>query len=243
MLLQTIGHRIRKRRKNLELTQQALAYDAKVSLRFLSQLESGKGNISVQRLADVCMALGMSLSELFQGVGHHGKMILSLVGLRGAGKSTIGAALSRDLGIPFLELDHRISASANMTLSEIFDFGGAEYYHQLEGEVLESLFNSSESCILAVGGSIVSSVTNWERLLKYSRTVWLQASPEEHLRRVQSQGDLRPMIGHSDALGKLKQILSNREPLYSQADLHIHTEEYGMDGTVNMVCAFYRKPI
>ncbi len=170
-LLMTIGHRIRNRRKFLQLTQQNLAYEANVSLRFLSQLESGQGNISVQRLAEVCAALEISLSELFKGVGPHGGLVLALVGLRGAGKSTIGQKVASTLGLPFVELDERITASANMTLSEIFDFGGAEYYHQLEGDMLTKLFSASASNVLAVGGSIVASLQNWQFLRRSACTI------------------------------------------------------------------------
>ena len=96
---------------------------------------------------------------------------------------------------------------------------------------------------MAVGGSIVADARNWEMLGKYARTVWLQASPEAHLSRVQSQGDLRPMIGHNDALGKIRQILTLREPLYAQADFVIQTEDYGIQGSIDQIVSFYRKSI
>jgi len=213
---------------------------AQVSLRFLVQLEGGKGNISVQRLAEVCAALEISLAKLFRGLGAHGATVLALVGLRGSGKSTIGPIVAKELGYPFVELDKRITTLANIALSEIFEIGGSDYYHSLEQQALGEIFESHQPCVLATGGSIVSASDNWRLLQNYSVTIWLQASPKAHLNRVQMQGDLRPMEGHGDALAKLKQILIHREPFYANSALHVNTEKFGIEGSVQEIIRFVR---
>ena len=125
MLLFSLANRVRKRRKSLGYTQSDLAQRAGVSPRFLAQLESGKGNISVQKLAAISAALSLSLGELFRGLGPYGPLVLTLVGLRGAGKSTLGSVIAQHLDIPFVELDHEIVQQSAMSLPEIFSFGAS----------------------------------------------------------------------------------------------------------------------
>jgi XRE family transcriptional regulator, aerobic/anaerobic benzoate catabolism transcriptional regulator len=240
MLLSVLGSRLRKRRKSLSWTQQELADKAGVSLRFLAQLEAGKGNISVQRLADICRELELSLSDVFRGVGTNGSLCLTLVGLRGAGKSTLGALLSEALAVPFVELDELIVSLADMSLAEIFSFGGEEFYHELNGRAIEQLLRGGESVILATGGSLVMHVENWNLLRRSTRTVWLQASPESHLHRVTLQGDLRPMSGHDNVLAELKHIFLQRKPYYAQAELHLSTDQAEPDELCGKLVQFYR---
>ena len=239
MLLSQIGQRIRNYRKKRQLTQQALAINAQVSLRFLVQLEAGKGNISVQRLAEVCSVLGVSLSTLFQGLGPGEPTILALVGMRGAGKSTIGQQFAKEISLPFIEIDQLIARRANMGLSGLFELGGEAYYRELEAQVLQQLTNEGRACVLATGGSIVSSSENWRQLRSIAQTVWLRASPNAHLQRVHEQGDLRPMEGMVDALGQLKAILAQRSPYYAEADLQIDTERLGIAGSVAELRRFF----
>ena len=238
MLLLSIGKRLRIRRKELGLTQHALAQSAQVSHRFLVQLENGKGNISVQRLAELCEALELPLSELFTGLGAEGHRVLALVGMRGAGKSTIGRELAERLGRQFTELDERIIQRAGMSLGEIFSFGGAEYYHELETRALETILGSHQPSVLATGGSLVTFTDNWTLLRTHARTAWLQASPESHLQRVQAQGDLRPMQGRDDALSELRQLLQSRSPFYAQADTSVDTDAMGIGGSVDSLVSF-----
>ena len=238
MLMSSLAGRVRKYRKSLGYTQSDLAQRAGVSVRFLAQLESGKGNISVQRLADISAALSISMGELFRGLGPHGPLILSLVGLRGAGKSTLGLRVAKKLDIPFVELDQKIVETCSMSLSEIFSFGGESYYHELQERVLQSLLERPQALILATGGSIVRT-PSWERLRNYTKTVWLYAKPESYLNRVSAQGDHRPMQGR-DALAELQQLLSNRVPLYEQSDVKLDTDAHSIEELTERITLFYR---
>ena len=234
-LLLTIGERVRSRRKKLGISRAVLAERAGVSARFLAQLEGGAGNISIQRLADVSCALRLPLSMLVVGLGYQPASFIGLVGLRGAGKSTVGVALAAELGWQFVELDHLIVERAGLSLAEIFELGGGEYYRSLEKEVLQQVSMRTESTVLAAGGSIVSSSENWTFLRQMARTVWLYAKPEQYLERVQAQGDLRPMKGHSDALSELQQILNARQSAYAQSELHVDTDLHDVDDVVMLI--------
>ena len=240
MLLSSLAFRIRKCRKSLGYTQSDLAQRAGVSSRFLAQLESGKGNISVQKLADISAALSLSLGELFRGLGPYGPLVLTLVGLRGAGKSTLGANVARVLDIPFIELDREIVEQSSMSLSEIFSFGGAEYYHELQDRTLKALLDKPKPLVLATGGSIVTATQSWERLRNHTKTAWLYAKPQSYLSRVREQGDFRPMKGRDNALKELKQLLQQRTPLYSQADLHLDTDQKEIEVLSQSLIDFYR---
>ena len=240
MLLSSLANRIRKRRKSLGYTQSDLAQRAGVSPRFIAQLESGKGNISVQKLASISAALSISLGELFRGLGPYGPLVLTLVGLRGAGKSTLGSNVSKALNIPFVELDHEIVRHTSMSLSEIFSFGGAEYYHELQERTLQAILTKPDPLVLATGGSIVTAIQSWERLRNHTKTVWLYAKPETYLSRVREQGDLRPMKGRNNALKELKQLLQLRTPLYAQADLHLDTDQKNIQELSRLLIDFYQ---
>ena len=240
MLLSSLANRIRKRRKSLGYTQSDLAQSAGVSSRFIAQLESGKGNISVQKLANISAALSLSLGELFRGLGPYGPLVLTLVGLRGAGKSTLGSIVSQALDIPFVELDHEIVKQSAMSLPEIFSFGGAEYYHELQDRTLQAILSKPDPLVLATGGSVVTASQSWERLRNHTKTVWLYAKPETYLSRVREQGDLRPMRGRNNALKELKQLLKVRTPLYAQADLHLDTDHKKVEQLSHVLIDFYR---
>jgi XRE family aerobic/anaerobic benzoate catabolism transcriptional regulator len=234
-LLHAIGQRLRAQRVRVGLTQAQLAESSKVSPRFLVQLEKGEGNISVQRLAAVCAELSLPLSKLFEGLGPGQSEKIALVGLRGAGKSTIGAALARRLGVEFVELDAEISARAGMSIGEIFELWGEAHYRSLEDRVLAEVLGRQVELVVAAGGGIVTSVTAWKRLQEGAQTVWLRASPASHLARVQAQGDLRPMRGRADAQGELRAILAEREPLYSRAQRVVDTDRLGIEGVVELL--------
>ena len=232
-VLHTIGTRLRARRLEWALTQSELASRAGVSPRFLVQLEQGQGNISVGRLAEVCEALDLPLSELFRGVGQAKSRKIALVGLRGAGKSSVGARLAAKTGATFVELDGLVEEEAGMTLSEIFELRGESHYRALEREVLERTLRQKGSIVIAAGGSVVTAPETWRRLQEGTQTVWLQASPASHLARVRAQGDLRPMRGRPNAKAELEAILAERAGLYAQADVHMDTDGMGLDGVVS----------
>jgi XRE family transcriptional regulator, aerobic/anaerobic benzoate catabolism transcriptional regulator len=148
---------------------------------------------------------------------------IALIGLRGAGKSTLGAALAERLEMPFLELDRLIEQESGLTLSLIFDFHGQAGFRQFERQCLEDVIRRHPRFIIATGGSLVSEPGTFERLLASCFTVWIRASPEEHMRRVIAQGDMRPMADNRDAMSDLQRILSEREVLYGKADVQIDT--------------------
>ena len=234
-LLNDIGLRLRERRAAMGLTQAGLARAAGVSPRFLVQLEGGTGNISVSRLAEVCQALDIRLDELFRGLGPGGSNKLALVGLRGAGKSTIGAALAARIGAAFVELDAEVEAEAGMSLGEIFELHGEDAYRALEHQVLQRVLARPSPTVIAAGGSIVKSSEAWRMLREGARTVWLQASPDAHLARVRAQGDLRPMRGWADPRAVLQTILAERAALYGQAELSFDTDALGIEGVVDAI--------
>jgi XRE family aerobic/anaerobic benzoate catabolism transcriptional regulator len=148
---------------------------------------------------------------------------IALVGLRGAGKSTLGSALARAIRRPFIELDRHIERDAGMELSEIFLLYGPSGYRDLERRCLDRVIASQNEAVISVGGGVVSDAESYQLLLTNCFTVWIKASPSEHMARVIAQGDLRPMQGHAQAMEDLKGILAIREPLYARADATVDT--------------------
>jgi XRE family aerobic/anaerobic benzoate catabolism transcriptional regulator len=148
---------------------------------------------------------------------------VALIGLRGAGKSTLGALLAEDLQVPFIELDREIEREAGTSLSEIFLLYGQQGYRRYERRCLEKLIEANDGCVIATGGSIVSEPATYDLLLAACYTIWLKADPEEHMARVIAQGDTRPMAGNKQAMEDLRHILRSRAGLYGQADATIDT--------------------
>jgi XRE family aerobic/anaerobic benzoate catabolism transcriptional regulator len=241
--LENLGERVRRRREAASLTQRELAERAGLSLRFLSQLESGQGNISLLRFADLARALGLSAAALLaeaegeppaQAANDVGPRV-SLVGLRGAGKSSIGAKLAARLGVTFVELDQRIEAAAGLPLAQIFELHGEAYYRRLERETLRRVLADEPAFVLATGGSLVNDRETWRLLRERTTTVWLRARPEDHWNRVVAQGDRRPMAENPHAFAELKALLAAREPLYATAAKTIDTSAIGLDGAVKQI--------
>jgi len=164
---------------------------------------------------------------------------IALIGLRGAGKSTLGAALAKQLGVSFVELDHEVEAEAGTSLHEIFLLHGQAGYRRYERRALERTLEKNDRCVIATGGSIVSEPGTYDLLLSACLTVWLRAAPEEHMARVAAQGDYRPMAGNREAMDDLRRILAGREALYAQADVTIDTAgktvEQSLSGLVRAV--------
>ncbi|MDP2825065.1 MAG: helix-turn-helix transcriptional regulator [Sulfuritalea sp.] len=148
---------------------------------------------------------------------------IALVGLRGAGKSTLGRALAGELALPFFELNSAIEAEAGMSLNEIFMLYGQPGFRRLERRCLESFIARHGSAVITVGGGIVSEAETFNLLLMNCFTVWVKATPEEHMSRVVAQGDFRPMEGNTEAMEDMRRILVAREPLYSKADFTLDT--------------------
>ena len=148
---------------------------------------------------------------------------IALIGLRGAGKTTLGARLAADLNAPFIELDREIEADAGMSLAEIFSLYGQAGYRRLEKRTLERVLAANPRAIISVGGGVVSERDTYERLLASCFTVWVKAHPEEHMARVVAQGDLRAMADNDAAMEDLRDILAAREPLYGMADFQLET--------------------
>jgi XRE family aerobic/anaerobic benzoate catabolism transcriptional regulator len=148
---------------------------------------------------------------------------VALIGLRGAGKSTVGARLAKELDLPFLELDRLIEQASGLNLSALFDLYGQGGFRRFERQCLEQVLESNPRFVLATGGGIVSAQETFERLLECCYTVWLKATPREHMDRVVAQGDMRPMAQNPGAMADLERILREREPLYSQADMAVNT--------------------
>ena len=238
-LLYEIGHRVKGRRTSMGWTLKDIAERSGVSTRFLSDLEAGKGNISVGRLANVARALDVQLVSLMPSEEKQAPVI-TLVGLRGAGKSTIGKALAKHLGVPFLELDALIEKEANLSLGELFSLHGEAYYKRLAYQVILKLFARNEQVVISTGGSVVTDPEAWQLLKRRSHTVWLKAKPEDHWKRVVRQGDTRPMANRTSAMTELRSILSLRSPLYSEAAQTVDTSSIRVSEAVKTIASGLR---
>lgn len=237
-LLRSLGTAVRARRTELGLTMRALGERAGVSERFLAQLEGGEGNISVARLQDVAEALGTSAATLLSthlGAKPRTAQVVSLLGLRGAGKSTLGPEIARRLGVPFFELDALVARDAGMPLATIFEMHGEAWFRRLEHDVLRRFLDSHDAAVLATGGSIVTAKETYDLLRKRTTTVWLRARPQDHWDRVLMQGDARPMRNRANAMAELKSLLRTRRPLYALADHVVDTSSATFDNAATRI--------
>jgi len=237
-LLDELGRAVRERRSARGLTLKDLSEKAGVSVRFLADLEAGRGNISVLRLHDVAVALGTTAAALLDGeVKRAGPRPVALLGLRGAGKSTIGKKLARRLHVPFVELDARVEGVAGLSLREIFELHGEAHYRRLEREVLRRVLDEHPASVIATGGSIVMDDETFALLRSHAMTVWLQASPDSHWSRVVAQGDRRPMANRANAKAELAALLEERKARYARADVAVDTDDEGVDGAVRAIAS------
>jgi XRE family aerobic/anaerobic benzoate catabolism transcriptional regulator len=254
------------------MTRKILARDSGVSERYLAQLESGQGNVSILLLRDIAQALNLQLEavlaegpeppidlvhtteflrrlpevelqqarrllvERFGSIDQAGRFDrIALIGLRGAGKSTLGAKLAAKLDVPFVELDRCIEKDAGVSLGVIFELYGQSGFRRMERRCLEAILETTSRFVLATGGSLVSEPATFERLLTTCYAVWLKATPEDHMQRVMAQGDMRPMADNRESMEDLQHILAVREPLYSKADVTIDTSTHSPAQSVRQV--------
>lgn len=221
-LLESVGKAVRAQREKKGLSRRELAETSGVSERFLAQLETGDGNISLKRFADVAHALGTTPAALLTEPPSDHKPI-ALLGVRGAGKSAVGAALAKKLDARFVEVDQEIEAATGLSLGDVFTLHGEAYYRRIEREVLARLLADPAPLILATGGSIVNDPITYALLRERARTIFLHAKPEDHWNRVVAQGDQRPMAENPHAFEELRALLAARSKLYARADHTIET--------------------
>ena len=168
---------------------------------------------------------------------------IALVGLRGAGKSSLGQRLAEDLGFPLVELSREIEKLAGCSVSEILGLYGMNAYRRYERRALEEAIQRYPEAVIATPGGMVSDPATFNLLLSHCTTVWLQASPEDHMRRVMEQGDLRPMADSQEAMGDLKDILAGRAPFYAKADFTLDTSAQPLLPTFDALRQLVRKAI
>ena len=226
--LRHLGRQVREARQLRQWSRKQLAQASGVSERFLAQLENGDGNISILRLCAIAQALGTTPAFLLQDIettparGTEPRRI-ALIGLRGAGKTTLGRIVARRMDLPFIELTDCIERLSDLSVAEIFSLYGNEGYRQLERAALDDVIAQNEACLLATAGGITEDAPAFETLLGNFLTVWLIARPDQHMQRVRAQGDLRPIEGHAQAMQALKAILGARSHDYARADCILDT--------------------
>lgn len=237
-LLTSLAARLRDLRQRRGLTAKETAARAGVSLRFYHGLEAGSVNVSITKLAAIAEALGVTISDLFRP---QVRRPLALLGLRGAGKSTIGAKLAKAMGCPFVELDEHIEKAANLTLAEIFNLHGEPYYRRLESKCVQKVLADGRPAVIAMPGGVVRNETAFSAVRQSCTTIWLKARPEDHMKRVYLQGDRRPMANRANAMEELTNILRDREPFYQMADIHVDTSAHSIAQSVKLIQDELRK--
>jgi XRE family aerobic/anaerobic benzoate catabolism transcriptional regulator len=262
--LEQLGQRVRTMRALHGMSRKVLAKVSGISERYIAQLESGKGNVSIVLLRRVSNAMGAHLEDLIPatepspdwpvirdlvrkatpnqiaqakdvlaGHGAAQRRIsfagIALIGLRGAGKSTLGKMLAKKIGWSFVELNKEIEAQNGLSVAEVIALYGQEGFRRMEQAALGQLLARKELMVLATGGGIVSEPLTFDLVLSSFYTIWLKAEPEEHMARVRGQGDLRPMADDRSAMMELRTILRSREPLYARASAVVDTAGLSVD--------------
>src|SRR3954469_3815439 len=215
-----LGERVRAWRGEQRMTRKQLAAASGVSERYLAQLEAGQGNMSLLLLRKVARAMGVGVERLVREDDGQHKPV-ALLGLRGAGKSTLGAKLAEALKVPFVELDREVEREAGAQLGEVFAMYGQDAFRRFERRALERVLAEYPQAVIATGGSLVTDPGTYELLLERCRCIWLKAAPEEHMSRVIAQGDMRPFrenaSGRPSALDEIRKLLADRDRLYGRA--------------------------
>ncbi len=266
-LLASVGNRVRDARKRAGLSRRELSEKSSVSPRYIAQLETGQGNISIallMRLGDaldlrmewlvaeadpyhsdvgtITTLLPSATKEQLQRVlavldpehpSRRRENRIALIGLRGAGKSTLGRLTADKLTLPFLELNDEIEQASGMAVTEVMALYGQEGYRRLERDALERIMATHDTLVLAVAGGIVANPDSFNYLLRHYHTIWLRAEPEEHMSRVRGQGDERPMAGNPDAMDELRKILTSREVMYARAAASVNTSKRTLEESLS----------
>jgi XRE family aerobic/anaerobic benzoate catabolism transcriptional regulator len=261
--LAELGARVRAWRARRGMTRKQLAGDSGLSERFLADVESGKGNVSINSLEAAARALNITILDLLQDAPRPAlarvqnllgrlddvqldqayavlgasfgladakgrEKRVALVGLRGAGKTTLGAQLAQLRGVPFVELDREIEREAGTSMNEILLLHGQAGYRRYERRALLRVAEEhADGVVMTTGGSIVSERETFDLLQSHFYCVWVKANPEEHMSRVVAQGDMRPFDvtrgATGEALDDIRRILASREALYARADAVVDT--------------------
>lgn len=234
-LLRGLGAAVRHWRRRRGLSRRQLQAASGLSTRYLALLEAGDANISLRRLDELARALDLSLVQLLGSVPGHGSPRVALLGLRGAGKSTIGPEVARQLQVPFVELDGLIEQAAGLSMPQVFEIHGEHYFRRLERETLRRFLAEAGPFVLATGGGLVTEPETFALLQESCTTVWLSARPEDHYNRVLAQGDERPMAGNPHAMAELQALLAARRSLYEQAELSVDTSALTVETAVDAI--------
>ena len=201
----------------------------------------------VERVACLFSNASMDVQQLVRGLLSPQSPVMMragricLIGLRGAGKSTLGKLAGAALDLPFVELNEEIEAESGMPIAEVMALYGQEGYREMEADALERVSVAHDRMILAVAGGIVAEPATYARLLQQFHTIWIHTSPSEYMQRVRAQGDVRPMEGNPAAMTQLKNLLDTRKPLYERADAQINTSNRPVKTSLNDLLGVIRK--
>ena len=235
-LTRRIGGHVRTLRRARGLSRRMLSEISSVSERYLAQLETGNGNVTVGILHRLSLVFGCAVEDLVAGgarpnteKGHR----LALLGVRGGGKTTLGEALSAARGVPFIEISSQIETVSGMDVGEMISLYGQEGFRRYEEEAIASIIEDHDRVVIAVGGGIVEAAANYDLLLRHFHTIWVKASPADHIGRVRAQGDERPMAGFAAAEEHLSNMLEQRAAEFSRSDFVINTGGVGLDRSVS----------
>jgi XRE family transcriptional regulator, aerobic/anaerobic benzoate catabolism transcriptional regulator len=273
-----LGRRVRRVRAIRGMSRKVFAHVSGISERYIAQIESGRGNLSILVLRRLAQAAGTTLEDLVceeSGLADDWMLVrdllrraspeaisrakavladadttaalrsgasasvdrVALIGLRGAGKSTLGRLAAEQRGWTFVELNKEIERENGLSMTEIFALYGQEGYRRLEQDMLRQIVDRPGPMILATGGGIVADPLTFDMLLTSFFTVWIKAAPDEHMSRVRQQGDLRPMGNDRTAMTELVTILSSREPLYERARAVVDTSGSSIETSLEALLA------
>jgi len=272
--LAALGRRVRHMRALRGMSRKVLARVSGISERYIAQLESGKGNVSIKLLRRAAAGMGIRVEDLLvddtaspdwpiirdlmraaspaqitrarevlsggapAAAGERTRADrVALIGLRGAGKSTLGRIAAERLGRAFIELDKEIERAHGLSTPEILALYGQEGFRRREQAMLRELTARPGAMIVATGGGIVAEPLTFDLLLASFHTIWLKAAPAEHMARVRQQGDLRPMADDPTAMQELRAILTSREPLYARAHATVDTSGLAIDAAAARLIA------